>query len=83
MMIAEVLVGLAGLYVLLGALFAVPFALRGVGVVDPAAADSPWSFRLLITPGVIALWPLLAARWRGGGGPPAERNAHRDAAVAP
>ena len=78
--IAEVVVGVAGLYALLGVLCAVPFALKGVGVVDPAAADSPWSFRLIITPGVVALWPLLVLRWRSGGGPPVERNSHREAA---
>jgi hypothetical protein len=83
MMIAEIFVGLAGLYVLAGVLFAVPFAAKGVMVVDPVAVGSPWGFRLLITPGVIALWPLMAMRWRSGGGPPDERNAHRDAAVQP
>lgn len=76
---AEALVALVGVYVLVGALFAVPFAVKGVEAVDPGAVGSPWSFRLLITPGVIALWPLLARRWRSGGGPPDERSAHRDA----
>ena len=80
MMAAEWLVRLGGLYALVGLLFALPFLSRGVGRVDPAAAESGWGFRLIILPGVVALWPLLALRWRVGE-PPSERNAHRDAAI--
>lgn len=68
------------LYVALGTAFAVPFVLRGVARVDATAAQGTWGFRLAILPGAVAFWPLLLVRWiRGGGHPPAERNAHRDA----
>jgi hypothetical protein len=52
-----------GIYLALGVLFAVPFVVRGVGRVDPAAIGAGWGFRLLILPGVAALWPVLARRW--------------------
>ena len=77
---AEVLVTVLQVYVLLGVVFALAFAARGVRAVDPAAeSGASWGFRLLILPGSVALWPWLAWRWLKRQGPPAERNAHRDA----
>jgi hypothetical protein len=64
-----------------GALFAIPFVLVGAGRIDPTARTGTWGFRLLILPGAVALWPLLAARWLRGGGPPEERGAHREGAA--
>jgi hypothetical protein len=58
----------------------VPFVLRGVDKIDPVASGSSWGFRLIILPGVVALWPLLLRRWLSGKPQPTERNAHRDAA---
>jgi hypothetical protein len=66
-----------GLYVLVGLLFAVPFVLRGVHRIDPVARESTLGFRLIILPGAVALWPLLAVRWSRSQGPPRETNAHR------
>lgn len=80
--VVEWIVRLLALYVAAGMVFAVPFVIRGVNVVDPVARESTWGFRLIVLPGVVALWPLLAKRWAGGGPPPVERNAHRDAAGA-
>ncbi|HTI97827.1 MAG TPA: hypothetical protein VL527_02905 [Dongiaceae bacterium] len=75
------LVLLAG-YLLLGLLFAVPFVIWGVNQIDPHAAQGSKGFRILIIPGVIALWPLLFRRWAGGmREPPAESNAHRKLAA--
>ena len=51
------------IYVALGLLFAVAFVTSGVARVDPAAQGATAGFRIVILPGVIALWPLLAARW--------------------
>jgi hypothetical protein len=74
-------VRLAGVYALAGLAFAVFFVARGAGRMDPAARDGTWGFRLIILPGVAALWPLLAWRWlRGGTEPPVECTAHRRAA---
>ncbi len=56
--------GLA-LYAALGLFFAVVFVSAGLGSVDHAARDAPWTFRLLIVPGVAALWPWMLAKWKG------------------
>jgi hypothetical protein len=77
-MIAAYLLILIGVYLLCGLVFAVPFALVGVGKIDPGAAHGTWGFRLLIIPGTMLLWPMLALRWlKGMHEPPEERNAHR------
>ena len=45
---------------LAGAVFAVAFVTRGIHRVDPVAEHAPVGFRLIVLPGVAALWPLLA-----------------------
>ncbi len=81
MIVAPLLV-LLGLYLALGVCFAVPFVMRGMNRIDPHAANGTWGFRLIIVPGVVFLWPLLARRWLlGATHPPEERNAHRYAAA--
>ena len=42
----------------------------------------PKTLRLLILPGVAALWPLFAWRWLAGVSEPIERNPHRTKAGA-
>jgi hypothetical protein len=79
-MIAALLI-LGGVYAACGFLFAIPFVLKGVKLIDPHAVHGSWGFRLLIFPGTLALWPLLLRRWlKGISEPPEERNAHRQAA---
>ena len=79
--VAAALVGLACVYFALGLVFGVFFVARGVERVDPGALGATLGFRLIVLPGIVALWPLFAFRWLAGGpGPPIERNAHRDAA---
>ncbi len=80
MALAETLLIVIAIYFSLGALFALAFVLKGVGVVDPAARTGTFGFRLLIFPGATALWPWLAMRWLKGGASPAEKNPHRRAA---
>jgi len=80
-MIAAAFLILLGIYLLCGLLFAIPFALKGAGKIDSHARHGSWGFRLLIIPGTMALWPLLARRWLAGiGEPPEETTAHRRAA---
>ncbi len=59
-------------YAIAGVLFGMAFVWRGAGRIDPSACGAPWSFRSLILPGAIALWPVLTPRWRcalqAGGG---------------
>jgi hypothetical protein len=77
-MIAEAFLIALGTYLLCGLVFAIPFAFLGVGKIDPHAAHGSWGFRLLIIPGTMFFWPMLAHRWmKGIHEPPPEKNAHR------
>ena len=79
--VATWIVRVAGAYLFLGLLFAVPFAFRWVGRTDPVARQGTGGFRLLLIPGAMALWPLLLRRLlQGQTLPPMERNAHRSRA---
>jgi hypothetical protein len=79
-MMAMILLSLAA-YLASGVLFAFPFVLTGVKRIDRHATHGSWGFRILIFPGTIFLWPLLAKRWLfGASEPPEERNSHRNAA---
>ena len=49
-------------YLGLGVTVAVPFVIAGIGRIDPAAKAAPWTFRILVLPGAIALWPFLLRR---------------------
>ena len=60
---AEILIGALTIYALLGVIFAAAFVALGIGRVDPVAAHAPLGFRLIVKPGVAALWPLLLRRW--------------------
>ena len=75
--IAQLLVTLFESYALAGVAFAVLFLPRAVTRLDPRVANAPASLRLLILPGVVALWPLFARRWVSGASEPIERNPHR------
>lgn len=48
-----------GVYLGVGALFALGFALWGAARIDTASQSMPITVRLLILPGAAALWPLL------------------------
>lgn len=79
--VAETVVRAGALYVVLGLAFALAFAARGAGRIDPGAATGSLGFRILLVPGATALWPLLAWRWlTTSGAPPAQHDAHSDAA---
>ncbi len=56
--------GFAVIYALCGIVFAVGFQLRGMGKIDPAAAKGTWGFRVLVMPGLVALWPLFFFAYR-------------------
>ena len=59
---AQLLVNLLGAYAALGAVFAVFFLWKWVARLDRAAANATWGFRVLVFPGVAALWPLYVVR---------------------
>lgn len=62
-MAAELFVGALALYAAMGVLFAIAFVSRGVSRMDGQAAGAGLGFRLIILPGVTALWPVLLHRW--------------------
>ena len=67
-------------YLLAGIAFAAVFLPRGIRHLDDRLRESPVTVRVLLFPGVTALWPIFLRRWLTGAPPAIERNAHRDAA---
>ena len=65
------LLWLAGVYAALGVAALIPLQFRGLGTFDHGAVGAPFLFRLLVTPGLVALWPVVLLRWRA-----AARGAH-------
>jgi hypothetical protein len=59
---AQLLVQTVTIYVSVGAAFAPVFLWRLVGQLDSAAEHGTWGFRVLVFPGVAALWPLFVVR---------------------
>lgn len=66
-MVVFVMLCIVGFYIAIGVLFAAAFVTVGVSRIDAAAHGSPIAFRLIIAPGVVALWPYLAYRWLRAG----------------
>jgi hypothetical protein len=60
---AELFVIALAVYGSAGVLFAAAFVTAGIRRVDPVAEHAPIGFRLIVIPGVAALWPLLLVRW--------------------
>ena len=73
-------VGIGLAYLAIGVVFAVPFVLKGAGRIDEDARAGSFGFRVLILPGVSALWPLLALRWLRADDDREESSPHRRAA---
>ena len=57
------ILALAELYVAIGLLFAVAFLTVGIVHVDAVSKGAGIGFRLIILPGVIALWPVMLRQW--------------------
>ena len=60
---AEWIAWLLTIYASVGVVFAVTFLCAGIGRVDAVAKGSGIGFRLMILPGVVALWPILLNQW--------------------
>jgi hypothetical protein len=60
---AELFLAALASYAVVGAMFAIAFLVLGIHRVDPVAEHAPVGFRLIVMPGVAALWPLLLAKW--------------------
>lgn len=61
--IISILFIIAGIYLAAGLLFAIVFLLKGIEKVDEGAHGATWGFKLIIIPGIMALWPLLLKKW--------------------
>ena len=59
----------AALYAAAGAVFSIGFLIFGLTAIDNGAKGAGILFRLMILPGLIALWPLMLVRWIAGGQP--------------
>jgi hypothetical protein len=62
-LLVELFVHAVTLYAAVGTVFAIAFVAWGVSHVDTHAEGAGLGFRLMIFPGVAALWPLLLNRW--------------------
>ena len=60
---AEWFVNLLAAYTGIGVAFGIAFVLGGVQRIDPGTKSAGPGFRLMILPGVAALWPALLRRW--------------------
>ncbi len=61
----------AATYVAVGAICLVPFHRFVLPQLDESANGASWGFRVLVSPGLVALWPVILAKWfalRGGHG---------------
>ena len=66
--VSAILQGVA-LYAAAGLAFALLFLALGLPRIDNGAKGAGIGFRLMILPGLIALWPLMLLRWLAGGQP--------------
>lgn len=79
----RILVGILGLYAFFGVVVAALLFTRWLGIFDPSAKDGSVGFRVLVTPGIIALWPFivmkifLTRKPAYGGGAETLRRNHR------
>ena len=80
--IAQLTVALFEAYALAGVAFAMLFLPRALVCLDAEVAGAHWTLRLLILPGVVALWPLFLMRWISHAAQPTENNPHRAKAAA-
>ena len=79
--LAQILVWCGYAYVAAGLLLLPWWHASGLARLDAAAGHGGWGFRLLVSPGLVGLWPvLLPAARRGTATPMIETNAHRAAA---
>ncbi|MCI0738308.1 MAG: hypothetical protein L0Y72_04640 [Gemmataceae bacterium] len=63
MLAAEMVLWICLAYLLAGLAVSVPFIWRGVDKIDASARGASLTFRLLILPGCVALWPWIIRRW--------------------
>lgn len=68
---AEGILAALAVYLAVGGLVATVIAIKGLERIDAGAHGMPWSARLLILPGLVALWPLMLVKCLKQKAPPA------------
>jgi hypothetical protein len=63
LIIVNIILIIAAVYLAAGFVFAIPFVLKGVTKIDEGAHGSKWGFRIIIFPGTIVFWPILLKKW--------------------
>lgn len=63
--IIQVILWLIAAYLGCGIVFSIAFLRKGIQLIDENARHSSIGFRLIILPGIIALWPFLLKKWLG------------------
>ena len=66
--LAQSIVGAIGTYLVIGVAIATAFLTLGLRRLDPIAAAGPVRFKLMIAPGIVALWPIMIMLWASGRG---------------
>lgn len=64
--VATILLLLVGLYILIGIIFYFPFIRKGVHTIDGGVKGASTFMKVLIFPGIIALWPILLKKVKKG-----------------
>lgn len=64
MQITSHIIAIVAVYLGVGLPFALAFVMRGADRIDHTARGSSIGFRIIILPGVVALWPLMVMKWR-------------------
>ena len=59
----ELVLIIALIYLVMGALFVIPFLVKGLTKVDATAHGGTIGFKIIIIPGVIVFWPALLKKW--------------------
>jgi hypothetical protein len=60
--VAALIIDAVLVYAVIGAALGLAFLLWGIDRIDPASHGA-YAFRPLLIPGMVLLWPLVAARW--------------------
>ncbi len=61
-----------GAYIAMGIAWLLPFHRFALPMIDESARGASWGFKILVSPGVVALWPVILWKWntaRRGGNP--------------
>lgn len=59
-----VLLAVLGIYGLLGLLLLFPLHRFVLPAIDESTRGASWGFKVLVSPGLVALWPVLLSKWR-------------------